>query len=65
MKKIQEELILTALLRGKTVTPLEALEKWGCLRLAARIFDIRKCVEVRTLTRILPNGKRIAGYRLA
>ena len=34
--------ILSYMLEGNTVTPLEALQRFGVLRLAAVIFDIEK-----------------------
>ena len=34
--------ILKRLLDGKTVTPKTAYEEFGCYRLGARIFDLRK-----------------------
>jgi hypothetical protein len=33
--------ILNHLKSGKTLTPLEALQMFGCLRLAARVHDLR------------------------
>lgn len=27
---------------GKPLTPMDAFEQWGCYRLAARIWDLRK-----------------------
>lgn len=35
-------MILNALLNGEELTPLDALRRFGCFRLAARIFDLRK-----------------------
>lgn len=37
----QEKNILEWLQLGHTLTPLEALQKFGCLRLSARIYDLR------------------------
>lgn len=34
--------ILSYMLEGHTITPIEALEKFGCFRLGARIKDIEK-----------------------
>lgn len=34
--------ILARLQAGKTITPLEALDEFGCNRLAARVADLRK-----------------------
>jgi len=44
------------------ITPLDALSKYGCLRLAARVHDLRQAghaisTEVRRV-----NGKRFAVY---
>lgn len=60
----QNETIRAALLTGRAITPLEALQEFGCLRLAARISDLRRTgmdIECRQVTR---NGKRFARYRL-
>ena len=37
----QTDLILEWMLAGHTITPLEALEKFKCFRLGARIADIK------------------------
>lgn len=60
----QNETIRAALLAGRAITPLEALQEFGCLRLAARIRDLRQTgmdIECGHVTR---NGKRFARYRL-
>lgn len=55
--------ILHDLIAGKRITPIDALEKYGCFRLSARIKDLRKdgwvikTEIVRTRSR-----KRIAQY---
>ena len=38
----QESEIREWLMEGHCITPLEALERWGCFRLAARIHDLRE-----------------------
>lgn len=38
----QAEMILSDLRKGKKITPLDALEDYGCFRLGARIWDLRK-----------------------
>ena len=40
--KSQNQLILDYLQEGKTITSLEALNKFGCARLASRISELRK-----------------------
>ena len=42
MSQTQNEQILDYLKSGKSITPLEALEKFGCFRLSARIFNLRE-----------------------
>lgn len=41
-KKTQKQAIKEWLLSGKTITPLEALEHFGCFRLGAQIFNLKK-----------------------
>ena len=49
---------------GKTITPLEALSMYGCLRLGARIYDLRQ-EGLPVKTEIKRNGrKRFAEYSL-
>ena len=60
----QNELIKAAQLSGRSLTPLDALEDFGCFRLAARVADLRRegmDIECRTEK---TNGKRYARYRL-
>lgn len=68
-KKTQKDMILEHLEKNGSITPLEAQKLYGCMRLGARIWDlrhegheiIREIVEVSTRT-----GKaRVARYRLA
>lgn len=37
----QKEKMLEYLINGNRLTPLEALQKFGCLRLGARMWDLR------------------------
>ncbi|MFA5300179.1 MAG: helix-turn-helix domain-containing protein [Lutibacter sp.] len=49
--KSQEKRIEDYLLRGNSITPIEALERFGCFRLGARIFDLKKKgFEIKTET---------------
>ena len=64
--KSQTEAILQYLLQGHSITPLEALELFGCFRLGARIADLKKMgykidakYDVDTHTK-----KRYASYRI-
>ncbi len=48
----------------RPITPLEALNRYGCFRLAARIKDLRaQGHDIRTET-VRTNGKAYAQYRL-
>ncbi len=61
----QNEQILAALKRGP-LTPLEALERFGCFRLAARCHELRQQGHVIAVEKIRTgSGKHVAQYRLA
>jgi hypothetical protein len=54
------------LVSGKSITALQALEKFGCMRLGARIYDLRMDGwDIAKSSMHLPNGKTVAKYRLA
>jgi hypothetical protein len=38
----QTDAILLHLQSGRTITPIDALSKYGCFRLGARIFDLKE-----------------------
>ena len=60
----QEKDILGYLQRNGSISPLEALEQFGCFRLAARINDLRaKKHNIKTYIGN-ENGKQFAVYRL-
>ena len=60
----QSKMIAAHLKAGNTITALEALQKFGCFRLAARIADLRK-IGMRIVTSYTDrDGKRWATYRL-
>ena len=60
----QSEAILKHLKSGDTITSLEALQRYGCLRLAAVIHSLRKeGFDVGT-EMVDVNGKTIAEYSL-
>jgi hypothetical protein len=60
----QTNAILQALRRGESITALEAIERFGSARLAARIADIRAMGhDVKTAWE-KRNGKRFARYYL-
>lgn len=60
----QEKDILGYLQNRGSISPLEALEEFGCFRLAARIADLRaKKHNIKTYVS-KRNGKQFAVYRL-
>lgn len=58
----QNEMIKKHLLKGNSITPLQALELFGSLRLGARIYDLRKKgLKIKTL-RVVEGRKNYAKY---
>ena len=70
MNNSQPDMILDALLRGETITPQTAYERYGITRLAAVIYDLRRdrgiAVETEVVTATNRFGKEVtfARYRL-
>jgi len=60
----QKVMILAHLKSGKSITPIEALNKYGCFRLGARILDLRNDGFNINTEMIEVNGKRFAKYSL-
>jgi len=62
----QEKQILNDLLVGASITPLDALNRYGCFRLGARIWDIRHSLnyDVKDEWVVTQNGKRVKCYYL-
>jgi hypothetical protein len=61
----QTKQIAKYLKRGKKLTPIEALIKFQCFRLAARISDLRKDgMNIKTTIVKLNNNKQVAQYSL-
>ena len=60
----QNQQIKSYLEKGKAITPIQALNKFGCFRLAARINDLRKD-GLNIATKIVTKeGKTFASYKL-
>jgi len=60
----QNQQIKSYLEKGKSITPIDALNKFGCFRLAARINELRKD-GLNIATKIVTKeGKTYASYRL-
>ena len=61
----QNKQIADYLNKGKKLTPIEALNKFGCFRLAARIADLRNDgMNIVTTTIKLENKKQVAQYSI-
>ena len=60
----QNEQIRKHLERGESITPLEALKKYNCFRLGARIHNLReKGLKIKT-DLVTKNNKTFAEYKL-
>lgn len=62
----QERRISAWLEAGKSITPMIALEEFGCMRLGARIWELkhRKGMAIRREMIEVPGGARVASYSL-
>lgn len=61
----QTDAIYSHLQSGNKLTALEALDKFGCARLAARIKDLKDRGHNITCEKIkLTNGKRVGQYSM-
>lgn len=49
---------------GKSITPLEALNDYGCFRLSAVVFNLKELGLDITTTMVKNNGKKFASYSL-
>lgn len=56
--------ILAHLKAGKKLTPLQALQKFGCLRLSGRVLELRQAgYDIKTKL-VKRGGSRVAEYRI-
>ncbi|HII3734608.1 TPA: helix-turn-helix domain-containing protein [Pasteurella multocida] len=63
--KAQSAQILKALKNGEKLTHLDAERRFNCLRLGARIYDLkRKGYPIETEMITVPSGKRVAQYSM-
>lgn len=65
MTESQNKAILAYLKAGNTITAIEALARFQCMRLAARIKDLRDMGYNIIANTVSCNGKRFAEYRIA
>ena len=62
----QNAQILAWLEVGNTITALEALNLFGCMRLPSRIHDLkRNGAPITSKTITLANGKRVSQYSIS
>ena len=62
----QRDMIVQYMQDTGSITPLDALREFGCMRLGARIFDLRKSgIEIRRVLEQRENryGKRVSFAR--
>ena len=62
-RETQTKKIKAHLLSGKGITPIHALNEFGCFRLAARICELRKTMNIKT-TFVNDGNKTFARYTL-
>lgn len=62
--KSQNTKIFNYLATGKSLTPIQALNKFGCFRLASRINDLRKQGHIIFTDSVTKNKKTFASYTL-
>lgn len=60
----QTKQILRYLQKGKSLTPIDALNKFSCFRLGSRIYDIKKLGHTIERKMVEKNGKHFASYKL-
>lgn len=57
--------ILEALKAGDKITPLDALQRFGCFRLGARVHELRQTgLDVKSRLVATPSGKHVSEYSL-
>jgi hypothetical protein len=65
MKTTQSDQILSYLKLGRSLTPISALDKFGCFRLAARVNQLRnQGHQIRTRMVTIGKSVRVASYSL-
>ena len=59
----QSEQILNHLKSGHSITPIDALNLFGCFRLGARVFELKRSGHnIHSELCELDNGKHVARY---
>ena len=61
----QNRMIMGHLRRHRSITALQALQNYGCMRLASRIYDLKEeGHKIHKQMIEVGNGKRVASYFL-
>ncbi|AGG91222.1 DNA binding protein [Sulfitobacter phage pCB2047-C] len=61
----QSTQILAALKAGQHITPIDALNRFGCLRLGARVYDLKHAGhKIHTARVETPSGAFVASYSM-
>lgn len=64
--KSQCDMIIAYLKKGYSITQLDALNLFGCFRLASRVHDLReRGYNIKACKITTPSGKRVCEYVLA
>ena len=64
-KSAQRDMILSALKRGDRLTPMDALRRFGCMRLGARVWELRRAGhDIQRNMVETGSGKQVAEYRM-
>lgn len=59
----QNQQVLKYLLTGNRITPLQALDYFGCFRLGARIYDLKKLgYDIKSQNKKVGKDKYVAEY---
>ena len=61
----QQDKIIDYLATGRSITPLQALSRFGCMRLGARIWQLKREGHRIQTDMVTRKGKTVASYRLA
>jgi len=64
MSVTQKDLILAALREGQALSPMDALHRFDCFRLGARIWDLRRQGHRISSTIERRGRKHVAVYRM-
>lgn len=65
MSESQNLMVLEYLKSGKTLTPIDALDLFGCFRLAGRIYELKdEGWPIHCERKLVQSGKRVGHYTM-